>query len=169
MLSLWTSPSSPALHAEHDSHSVGYPRGHWGSAVLAVPPSSPLCTPAGVGWDAGQPLALCEHFSAVNHNSYHTVSSTNPRHSPILLTVRKINSTPVKTSTHRNNLSGTKCMIQFDYTRTCRIWLLLLKKRLSRHQRQRIDRKKSQTTIYTFPHLLKYSIMLRYCYFPTFI
>ncbi|KAK4809663.1 hypothetical protein QYF61_002560 [Mycteria americana] len=59
---------------------MDYPFGQLGSAVLAVPPPSSLCTQQSRG-------------------SWKVLDHTNPKHGPIPATVKKINSIPAETRT----------------------------------------------------------------------
>jgi len=76
----------------------GLSLGSVGSAVPAACPPSHAPQPArcqGLAREAEKASAWCKHCSCV----ISTVSSTNPKHSPALATMKKINSTPTKTST----------------------------------------------------------------------
>ena len=109
MPSLWTSPPSfffPQLcMLSMLSYGMEYPFGQLGSAVPAVSPPNFLCTPSllagGVGWGAEKALTQCEHCSAVTKTSlnYQHCFQHYSKHSPMLATVKKINSIPAKTST----------------------------------------------------------------------
>ena len=97
-----SSPSS--ILQSMTSHGLGCPLGQSGSAVPAVSPPTPCAPPACslVGWGEEQNSPWLwvspaqqgrKHPCAIN-----TVSSTNPKHSPIPATVKKMNSTPAESS-----------------------------------------------------------------------
>lgn len=74
------------------------------SAVLDGSPPSSLCIPNSlvgrVGWEMEKVLILCKLCSALTETSLcFTVSSSNPKHSPILPTMKQISSIPDKTRT----------------------------------------------------------------------
>lgn len=76
----------------------------FGQLRSAVAPPNSLCTPSllpsGAVREAQAALMLCKHSSAIAETSIiNTVFSTNPKHSPIITTVKKIDSIPAKTST----------------------------------------------------------------------
>ena len=80
------------------------PLGQLGSAVPAVSPPNSLCPPPAsslVGWGEKQKnpwLCVSPAQQQLKHPCViNTVFSTNPKHSPIQATVKKINSIPAKT------------------------------------------------------------------------
>ena len=87
------------------SYGLGYPLGQSGSAVPAVSPPTPCAPPASllVGWGEKQKSPWLWVSPAQQERKHpwviSTVFSTDPNHSPILATVKKINSIPAKTST----------------------------------------------------------------------
>ena len=92
-------PPFPQLYTlSMTPHSMECPFGQLGSAVPAVSPPNSLCTPSLLtgegGWEAEKALALCKHCPIIN-----TVSSTNPKQSPVSATMKKTNSIPAKSST----------------------------------------------------------------------
>ena len=102
-----SSPSSVLLSMTW--YGMEYPFGQLELAVLAVSPPSFLCTTSlltgGVVWEAEKALMLCKHFSAITKISLyyrHCFFSTNPKHRPILVTMKKRNPIPAKTSTGIN-------------------------------------------------------------------
>jgi len=84
------------------SYGTGHPFGQLGSAVLPVSPPSHLCTPSllagGVVQGVEKALTVCKHCSAATKDPcvINIVFSTNSKHSLILATMNKINSTQPK-------------------------------------------------------------------------
>jgi len=96
-------PSPSFILLSTTSYGMDYPVVQVRSAVSAVFPPNFLCTSSlltgGVGWEAEKALILYKHCSAVTKTSlYYAVSSTNPKHSPTVATIKKINSIPAQTS-----------------------------------------------------------------------
>ena len=89
------------------SYGLGSPLGQSGSAAPAVSPPTP-CAPPGsslVGWGEKQNSPWLWVSTAQQGREHpgvtNTVSSTNPKHSPIPATVKKTNSVPAEPSTQR--------------------------------------------------------------------
>lgn len=84
------------------------PCGQLRSVVLAVIPSHFLCTlsplTGAVGWAGEKSSVLCESRLPLTETSLcnSTASSTDPNHSPMQATVKKLSSLPGKTSTNCN-------------------------------------------------------------------
>lgn len=84
---------------------MGYPCGQVRSAV--PPPSSLFILTGEVGEKQKTRLCVSTAQQELKYPSFITLSNTNPNHSRILATVKKINSTQAKTSTF-----GVTCFIQ---------------------------------------------------------
>ena len=85
----------------------------WGQLSRLCPLPASCAPPASslVGWGEEQKRPwLCKHCSAVTKTSlcYQHCFSTNPKHSLILATVKKINSIPAKISAFCNNNLGAE-------------------------------------------------------------
>lgn len=93
---------SPALYVE--LYVMGYPFGQSGSAIPAMSPPILLCTPTSslVVWHEKQKRPLLCVIAAQQKLKHvlisNTACSTNPKHYPMLTTVKKIISIPAKTS-----------------------------------------------------------------------
>ena len=87
------------------SYGMEYPFGQLGSAVPAASPPSFLCTPSllagGVVRETEKALTLCKHCSAITKTSLcyqHCFRHKCKTYSPLLVTMKKINSIPAKIS-----------------------------------------------------------------------
>lgn len=88
----------PAFIAEYDTNGTDYPFAQWGSAVLAVFPPSFLSIPSLLwelrsSWICVNPAQQWLKYPCVIGSL-----SKNPKHSPMLTTVKKINCFPAKTA-----------------------------------------------------------------------
>lgn len=89
----------PQGHRVQNNPLVTWGRLPWLPLLLTV--CSPSLLPGGVVPEAGKALMLWKHCSTIKKHLYiiNSIFSINPKHSPILFTVKKIYCTRAKTST----------------------------------------------------------------------